>query len=252
MRKADCPTGIIHVHTAASADGLLDVDDIAQMCRDRGLSFAAITDHAEDMNEERMNALVRACDEHSKDSILLIPGLEHRYMHGVHVLALGQRRLIRTESALSLFQALLSEKCVLVAAHCAAHEDLPASMLEILSAVEIWNVSRHTRYLPISGCLNAYRRWAAEYPNLYAIGGLDMHRGHEWGCEVVLNRTCGLTEDSVLAALRTGEFITKGRLLSFGSRPTGGVRALAFTAGDALAGVRDARDRVLGASQIYG
>lgn len=107
------------------------------------------------------------------------------------------------------------------------------------------DVSRHTRFLPTTKCLAAYREWAGDYPSLFAIGGLDMHVGNEWGCEVALDRACELTSDAVLARIRAGEFVTKGRFLSFGSRPAGGIRGLAFAAGDALAGARSVRNRVL-------
>jgi hypothetical protein len=216
------------------------------MCRQRGLAFAALSDHAEDVDESAMAGLVEACDALSHDGFALIPGLEHRLDSGVHILALGQKRLVAAGSPIHTLARLSSEGCVLIAAHCPARVELTASLLEMLSAVEIWNVSRHTRYLPTSGGLVAYRRWAEAYPNLFAIGGLDMHSGSEWGCEVALDRDCEITPEAVLTEIRKGRFCTKGRFVSFDSRPNGGVRDLIFAAGDALAGVRDARNRVFG------
>lgn len=245
MRQVERARGIVHVHTALSADGVLDVADIAAMCRERGLAFVAITDHAEDMTEHSLAALARDCEEHSRDGLVLIPGLEYRFRGGVHILALGEQRLDSRETTVESLDELVRQGCLLVAAHCAASEELPARLLEILSAVEIWNVSRHTRFLPAKGCAAAYRRWAQAYPDLFAIGGLDMHRGNEWGCEVVLDNPCELKAQAVLAAIRAGAFSTRGKLVSFGSRPSRGVRDLAFVAGDLLAGVRDARNRAL-------
>lgn len=245
MRQDGHPRGIVHVHTSLSGDGLLSVDVIARMCRSRGLAFACLADHAEDADEEHLGALVRECEELSGDDFVLIPGLEHRFQGGVHILALGQQRLARFGSQMDMFSALAGE-CVLVAAHCVNGCDLPPRLLEMLSAVEIWNVGRDTRFLPRSGYFAAYRQWALAYPDLHAIGGLDMHAGSEWGCEVVLDRECEMSPDAVLGRLRAGEFLTRGMLLSFGSRPTGGgVGGLAFAAGDALASARDARNRVL-------
>jgi hypothetical protein len=244
MRQDERRRGIVHVHTERSADGLLSVGEIARMCRARGLAFACIADHAEDLDEDAVASLVRECEEQSGDDFVLVPGLEHRFGQGVHILALGQKRPVRFDTRMDTLSALADE-CVLVAAHCTSRHDLPPRLLEMLSAVEIWNVSRDTRFLPKSGCFAAYRRWAGAYPSLYAIGGVDMHRGTEWGCEVVLEGACELTADAVLGRLRAGEFVTRGTFLSFGSRPTGGARGIAFAAGDALAGARDARNRVL-------
>ena len=245
MRQAQCPRGIVHIHTSFSCDGLLPPGEIARVCKDRGLAFAALADHAEDVNDDTLAMLVRECEHYSRSGFVLVPGLEHRFQTGVHILALGQRRLTHAQSPAEMFSALATEGCVLVAAHCAADGDLSASLLEMLSAVEIWNVSRDTRYLPTSRSFAAYRQWAPVHPNLYAIGGLDMHSGNEWGCEVVLDHHCEPTCGAVLAGLRQGQFVTRGRLLSFGSRPTSAVRGLAFAAGDALAGARNVRNRVL-------
>jgi hypothetical protein len=246
MRQTQRPRGVVHVHSTFSCDGLLSLGEIARICRERGLAFAALSDHAEDLDEETVSALVRGCEEHSRDGFVLVPGVEHRFERGVHILALGQRQLARFQSPIDTFSALADEGCALVAAHCATGHDLPPRLLEMLAAVEIWNVSRHTRFLPTTGCRAAYRQWAAAYPSLFAIGGLDMHVGNEWGCEVALDRACELSPDAVLARIRAGEFITKGRFLSFGSRPSGGIRGLAFAAGDALAGARNVRNRVFG------
>ncbi len=245
MGQVERAKGVVHVHSVFSADGLLAIDEIARLCIERGLSFAALADHAEDVDEPAMRRLVTACESQSRDGFALIPGLEHRLSERVHILALGQRRLRAASSVIETLEAIVNDGCMLVASHCTANSDIPARVLEILAAVEIWNVSRHTRFLPTRGGFAAYRRWSRAYPNLLAIGGLDMHSGREWGCEVVLTRDCEMTPDSVLSELKTGRFCTKGRFASFDSRPAGGVRDVVFAAGDALAGVRDARDRVL-------
>lgn len=237
--------GVIHVHTELSFDGKLAAARIADSARCRGLAFAAIADHAESLDDQALCKLVEDCHANSNSDFVLIPGLEHRYRRGVHILALGQTQPVRATSTVGMLRSLAEEGCVLVAAHCSTPQDLPRELLEVLTAVEIWNVTRDTRLLPTSRYLPVYQRWSRDYPNLYAIGGLDMHKGNEWGCEVVLDQPCDASAESVLGSLRAGRFSTRSRFLSFGSRPTGGARSIAFAAGDALAGVRDIRDRML-------
>jgi len=245
MGQDERARGVVHIHSGFSGDGLLGVEEIASLCAERGLSFAALTDHAEDVDEAAMRDMVAACDEQTRAGFTAIPGLEHRLTEHVHILAVGQRRLVESDSTVGMLEAVVREGAVLVAAHCTADTDLPPRVLEILTAVEIWNVSRHTRYLPTRDSIAAYRHWSRAYPHLSAIGGLDMHTGCEWGCEVVLSVGRASTQDAVLDELRAGRFRTKGSLTSFGSRPSGGIRDFIFAAGDALAGARDARDRVL-------
>ncbi len=244
MRGTSATRGIVHVHTELSFDGILQPATIAQKCRQRGLAFAAITDHAESMTEKLLDRLVTECAAQSGPDFVLIPGLEHRYKHGVHVLALGQSTWVTGSSAEAMLRALTVDGCVLVAAHCATPTDLPHEVIEMCTAVEIWNVARDTRLLPTTRQVQVYRKWAESYARLYAVGGLDMHKGTEWGCEVLLGSMCELTAASVLEELRAGRFSTTSRLFSFGSR-LGGGRKIAFAAGDALVGVRNLRDRVL-------
>jgi hypothetical protein len=244
MRQACSARGVIHVHTELSFDGALQVAHIAEKCRRRGLSFAAIADHAESMTSALLDRLVGECRANSDSGFVMMPGLEHRYRHGVHILALGQSRWATAPSIVDMLRSLADDGCALVAAHCSLPSDLPPELLEILTAVEIWNVSRDTRLLPTTRHFPVYKKWAANYPNLFAVGGLDMHKGNEWGCEVVLDSACVASSEAVLERLKAGQFSTRGRFLSFGSRPSGGVRNLAYVAGDALAAVRDLRNRV--------
>lgn len=245
MREAGSARGVVHVHTEMSFDGTLSLSRIAELCRRRGLSFAAITDHAESMNSGLLDRLVDECTANSDSDLVLIPGLEHRYSSSVHILALGQSKWVSASSTLGTLKLLASDGCLLIAAHPTSPYDLPSELLEIMTAVEIWNVGRDTRLLPTTRQFPVYKKWAASYPNLYAIGGLDMHKGSEWGCEVVLDPPCEISSDSVLRALKAGQFSTRSGLLTFGSRPSGGVKNLAFAAGDVLAIARDLRNHVL-------
>ena len=246
MRQACSARGIVHVHTEFSFDGSLEPAAIAEKCQGRGLSFAAIADHAESMNPERLGRLVQECRSCSSPDILLIPGLEHRFRNGVHILALGQRIWRDAASTIDLLNVLAQDGCVLVAAHCTSALDIPSELLRILTAMEVWNVTRDTRLLPTSRYIPVYQKMAETYPNLYAIGGLDMHKGTEWGCEVMMDLQSELSAQTVFSALRNGQFTTRGRFLSFGSRPAGWVKNVGFVVGDALAGARHIRDRVLG------
>lgn len=245
MGQVERARGVVHVHSAFSADGSLSIDEIARRCVDRGLSFVALTDHAEDVDQAAMRRLVAACQKRSRDGFVLIPGLEYRLSEQVHILAIGQYQLLDAPGVVDAIEAAFGDGCVLVASHCTLDSDIPPRVLEILSAVEIWNVSRHTRFLPAGGGVAAYRQWSRAYPDLLAIGGLDMHSGREWGCAVVLERDCEVRQDTVLSELRAGRFYTKGRFASFSSRPADGIRNVMFAAGEVLVGVRGARDRIL-------
>lgn len=244
MRQDARSRGVIHLHTSFSFDGSLSPARIAALCRDRGLSFAAIADHAESMDEDSMRRLAGECEEASGEDFVMIPGLEHRFRRGIHILAFGQRRLVPARNLAEMFEEIHADGCVLVAAHCTSAGDLPRELVEILTAVEIWNVGRDTRVLPTSRQIPVYRRLAKAYPWLYATSGLDMHKGNEWACETVLDPPCEASDTEVLDRLRQGQFATESRWYSFSSRPAGGYRELAFVAGDVVYGIREVRNRL--------
>jgi len=243
LRQPQHARGIVHVHTDLSHDGHLTPARIARMCMDRGMCFAAISDHAEDITSDSMELLVRECNEQSSDKFTLIPGLEHRFALGIHIVVLGQRRLTPPAPILDTLKRLADDGCILIAAHCANSAHIPPDLLRILTAIEIWNIGRDTRYLPTSASVRAYMDCIRAKSDLLAIGGADMHIGREWGCEIILRTPCGADQNAIITQLRSGSFITRGRFVTFPSRPTGRSRLLIFRAGDALARVRSVRDR---------
>lgn len=242
MRKTRCVRGIVHVHTAGSRDGFLSPWEIADMCEGQGLSFAAITDHVEDMTPSSMERLVADCAEHSQRGFVLIPGLEHRFARGIHILSLGQYELTPPGKIIQTLRLLANQDGVLIAAHCKNSRDIPGELLELLTAIEVWNIGRDTRYLPTSAAIRAYFRCLPNKPDLLAIGGLDLHRGREWGCEVMVYLSDECSPDAILSALRRGDFATTSRLFSFSSRPSRTTGILAFRVGDVLSRIRSIRD----------
>ena len=244
MQKTRQIRGVIHIHTACSRDGFLSTLEIADMCEAQGLSFAAITDHAEDMSPDSMTKLAAECSEHSRRDLLLIPGLEYRFAHGIHILVLGQREFVPPEPVIPSLQQLSNQGCMLIAAHCRNSRDIPDELLESLSAMEVWNIARDTKYFPTSTAIRAYFRCLSRKPDLLGIGGLDLHRGREWGCEILLDVSGIYEVSAVLSSLHQGKFITSGRLFSFSSKPSHTTDMFAFRIGDAVARIRDVRDAV--------
>lgn len=246
MQEAQPLRGVAHLHTVFSHDGALTPSRIADMCAARGLSFAAISDHAEDMDEGSMAELVRQCKACSGPGFALIPGLEHRLVDGVHMLALGQRRLLEGCGGMDLQEWLAREGCVLVLAHCNDCGKVLGDMVRSIHALEVWNVAHDTRYFPTSGGAHAYRCCTGLNPGLLALGGLDMHTGREWGCELVLDGRCPVRPQDILRKVCRGEFTNRGRFVSFSSRPGfRGVNSILSKAGDTLVRVRDIRDLAL-------
>ncbi|PYS30289.1 MAG: hypothetical protein DMG11_05810, partial [Acidobacteria bacterium] len=84
--------GVLHVHSVFS-DGDQSLDRLAELLKQFGMSFAAVSDHAEVFDDQRMELYVRVCESLSDQGFLMIPGLEFA-LHGgnLHILGYGITR----------------------------------------------------------------------------------------------------------------------------------------------------------------
>src|SRR5262245_10745593 len=90
--------GILHVHSLFS-DGEEPLERLITLFKGFGMSFVAVSDHAEVFDEARMEEYVALCESLSDDKFVVIPGLEFA-LHGggVHILGYGVTRRVRFSS----------------------------------------------------------------------------------------------------------------------------------------------------------
>src|SRR5690349_8425792 len=88
--------GVIHMHSDYSHDGRDSLEQLRDVCLERGIRFVGMTDHAEDLDPEVFGEYVRNCEALSDDQVLFVPGLEYRFagLKGLHLLAVGLREWI--------------------------------------------------------------------------------------------------------------------------------------------------------------
>ncbi len=170
--------GIIHVHSDYSADGRDSLDALREFGLSRGLCFIGLTDHAEDFTAERFEEYARRCAEHSDERLRLYPGLEFRFREysGLHLLALNLRRWFVPETPAE-FVRQAPEVCELtVLAHpVLTRYQVPHVVAEAIDAVEVWNATYNTRFLPDVRAIKLYQSLRRKRPELLALAGLDQH-----------------------------------------------------------------------------
>src|SRR5436309_15089673 len=87
--------GVLHVHSVFS-DGEEPLDRVVEPLRQAGMSFAAVSDHAEVFDDLRMEDYVWICETLSTETFVVIPGLEFSLYGGeIHILGYGITRRIR-------------------------------------------------------------------------------------------------------------------------------------------------------------
>lgn len=221
--------GVVHVHSNYSHDGTNTPAALVAFAAARGIAFVGLTDHAEDFTEARWRQYVAECESVSTPRVRLIPGLEFRFagFKGLHLLAFGLARWIEPTTP-DEFIALAGPASRLTAlAHpILASYEIPARVREGIDAVEVWNATYNTRYLPDPRAFRLLHDMQRTRPDIVCFAGLDQHdASNDRETRVVL--TDPQAADP-LGALKAGRFRNRGRTMQFdsGRGVTGGRLAM--------------------------
>ena len=188
----------LHVHSAASPDGRMRVDEIVRLARARGLRGAAVTDHD-----------VVLTDAPAYDDFLLIPGCEFSTEYG-HLLGLFLREPIGSLPFAETVAAIHAQGGLAVLAHPFEHSRDEKRLLPIvplLDGAEVWNGRAERKIRDANALAGAF----AAAHGLPPFAGSDAHLPREVGNGAVTLDVPALTADAVKAALLRGEAEIAGR-----------------------------------------
>src|SRR5579864_9254892 len=87
--------GALHVHSHLSHDGTLSIAELAEWYRARRYRFMALAEHAQDIDEAKLERLVDESRRHSSPEFCVIPGLEFACRGGLHIAGLGVTALVK-------------------------------------------------------------------------------------------------------------------------------------------------------------
>jgi len=211
--RARTRLGVVHVHSTYSRDGRDTLDALREFALARGLAFVGLTDHAEDMQAATYARYVEECAGLSDDGVQLIPGLEFRFagFTGLHLLALGLDRWISPATPDEFIAQTKGGAAFTIVAHpvLAAYR-VPPAVATGIDAIEIWNASYNTRYLPdprAIGLLHMIRRTRSA---IVGTAGLDQHDcQNDRETRIELHRSDG----DAMAELKAGRFSNVGRTI---------------------------------------
>jgi hypothetical protein len=216
--------GIVHVHSAWSHDSQDTLEALHEFARVRGISFVGLTDHAEDFDAARFRAYHLACQAASSPAVSLIPGLEFRFAgyRGLHLLALGLSDWMAPATPAEFIVQAGERARFTIAAHPVLYDhQLPAEVEAGIDAIEIWNASYNTRWLPDPRAIALLRRVRQARPEVTGIAGLDQHDARNDRHTRVLLFRADTTLDP-LGELRAGRYVNLGRTMHLAaSEPLG-------------------------------
>jgi len=204
--------GVLHVHSRFS-DGEESVEGVAQTLRDAGMSFVAMSDHAEVFNEERMQEYVAICDALSNSDFLVIPGLEFAFKGGsIHILGYGITRRIRASCMEELVDGIHEAGGIAVLAHPPLGSiNMIGSIIGTLDGIEVW-IGRYDGVVaPRAESFQLLRRIRISNLKVSAYSGSDLHNvGQARKPLYVEIETHALHRTHILDGLRAGRFTIHG------------------------------------------
>jgi PHP domain len=204
--------GVLHVHSIFS-DGEESLDRLVERLRLAGMSFAAVSDHAEVFDERRIAEYLQKCDALSTPSFIVVPGLEFA-LHGgeIHILGYGITRRIRFNSVEELVDGIHEAGGIAVLAHPPLGSiNILGSIRGKLDGVEVWNGRYDGTRAPRADSFQLLRRVRALNPKAAAYCGIDLHKIAQLRRPVYVEiDTDRLRREAILGALRAGNFTLHG------------------------------------------
>jgi len=204
--------GVLHVHSLFS-DGEESLERIVQTFRDSGMSFIAVSDHAEVFNERRMQEYVANCDSLSSQHFLVIPGLEFALKGGsLHILGYGITRRVAASSMEQLVDGIHDAGGIAVLAHPPVGSiNMIGSIKGKLDGIEVWNCRYDGTVAPRAESFQLLRRVRKSNLKAAAYCGIDLHQIAQARKPVYADvETAVLEENEILNALRAGRFTIHG------------------------------------------
>jgi hypothetical protein len=202
--KAAC-----HVHSEWSYDGKWSLDKLVREFGRRGYRALLMTEHDRGFTQDRLLEYRDVCAQRSSDQVLVVPGIEYSDAENmVHVLVWGPLPFLgEGRSTSELLPKVRQYNGLAVLAHPSRRNAWqlfdPAWSVDLLG-IEMWN-RKTDGWAPSRTAPDLLKN-----KNLLPFVGLDFHTRRQcFPLSLELNLAEGITEESVLNALRSYQFCPK-------------------------------------------
>jgi predicted metal-dependent phosphoesterase TrpH len=207
--------GALHVHSKHSRDGTMTIAELAQWYGQNGYQFLAMGEHAEDLNEPKVEALREQSAENSNAQFCVIPGIEFAATRDIHIVGIGVERLIPEMDSVDVVREIHGQGGFAILAHPKRFGwACPPDVLLAVDAAEIWNVGYDGKYLPSPKAMTGFREMRQINPKLLAVASHDFHkRASFYDVSIEMNVT-SLTPGAILHNLRQGSYRIRSAFFS--------------------------------------
>jgi hypothetical protein len=198
--------GALHVHSTYS-DGEFSLPELRQLFLAEGCDFVCMSDHANAMDETKVQRYVEECRELSDDALQFVPGLEFDCDRRLQLLGYGVTTLCNATHPVEVIEHVRRERGVAVIAHPRDPEFAWIETFDVApDGIEVWNSKYDGKRGPRARTFRLLYRMQQRAPGLRAFYGQDLHwrtQYHGLFTEVEAESTA---RDSVLAALLAGQY----------------------------------------------
>lgn len=166
-----------------------------------------LTEHNDDFNDDKMKKLVEECEDLSTVDLMVIPGLEVNCDYGRHILAVGIKKNIGTDSPDKVIDKIRENGGLVIFPHPGLYQFRPFfTSISQLNGVEVWNIRYDIKCAPSLKSFELLRELRDINPDIFAYGGQDLHSAGNFDdicLKVELNE---FSEKEILNNLRRGKF----------------------------------------------
>lgn len=204
--------GALHVHSIFSSDGTLTIADLVEWYSRKGYQFVAMSEHSEDLDDSKAQALAAHCAGNCSPQFCVVPGIEFSCAGGIHIPAFGVVKLTKEKDPLAVTEEIHQQGGYVVLAHPRRIGwQCPSELLLAVDAVEIWNVGSDGKFLPSAQALGAFRKMQQVNPELLAVASHDFHRKDAFYDVAIQMDLHLLTREAILRHLREGRYEIRSR-----------------------------------------
>lgn len=197
--------GVLHMHSTHSYDGKMSLRELKDFLLARGISFACMTEHTDQMQKEDADAFVRECRALSDDTFVFVPGFEVPYKNA-HVLHIGTTVFVTNFANTAQLKLLRKQTPLVILAHPVRNKFIvDETLLSCIDGVEVWNQQYEGKAYPRTKSLTLLTKLRKE-KKLIATGGLDLHRKEHFGTPMTHLEMSELSEETIVAALKNGAY----------------------------------------------
>jgi hypothetical protein len=221
--------GAVHTHTTHSHDGKLSTRELAKLFRIKGFHFVAVTEHSQDMSEEKAALLRDECAELSDDSFCMIPGIEYSCTRVMHMPGIGVTDILPPDDPVWLAGEIRRRGGFAVLAHPSrVGWQCSPELARAVNAIEIWNVVYDGKFVPQVAGLEFARRMLRQHPDLLVISAHDLHKPNGFYDVAITMDVPGLNQKAIIGELCAGRYSVRSAFFSAASRPN--VDSVAYAA----------------------